>query len=221
MRRTTELFQTEGKSNVVATIHNVSEAARDFGISTVVVFASEIENVLSLKHMMGKSGQIVAVTFPSEYTALVDGRSQYVGIRSERDVQALMQAGIMISRGVLPFSVVDTPDSAYLRGAIQAFGLMGGGTQLCIQAVLIACDAGNVNEGERCIAMCADTALVLRAGHSYRFGRDNSLLSIEHIICKPVNYQITRPKAVPVLEETASSDPIRALNSGEPEKPTE
>jgi hypothetical protein len=56
----------------------------------------------------------------------------------------------------------------------------------------MACDAGHVDAGERCIAMSADTAVVARAGHSWNFFLKESTLAIEHFLCKPQYYQISR-----------------------------
>ena len=77
----------------------------------------------------------------------------------------------------------------------------------------MACDSGYVNEGERCIVMSADTALVVRAGHAYRFLSEASAFAIEHVLCKPVNYQITKaPLSQFVPAATAIDVPAAQLS---------
>ncbi len=54
---------------------------------------------------------------------------------------------------------------------------------LCVQAVLMASDAGFVELGEHVIAMTSDTSILVRSAGTERFLTD---LIVREIICKPV-----------------------------------
>jgi hypothetical protein len=92
--------------------------------------------------------------------------------------------------------------------------------QLCVQAVLMGCDAGAIQPAQRCIAMSADTAIVAHAENAFNFLGDQSRFSIEHIICKPVAYSITRPSVTALQGSHASAiapateQPLGALPTG-------
>ena len=74
----------------------------------------------------------------------------------------------------------------------RAFGVLGGGFSFCIQAVLMACDAGAVAAGERVAAMSADTSLVVLASQSESFLSSFTGLLVNHIICRPMLYDISK-----------------------------
>jgi len=74
----------------------------------------------------------------------------------------------------------------------EAYGALGGGFALCIQAVLVACDAGSVLSGERVVVAAADTAFVVIASRSENFLSPVEGLLVEHIICRPSQYQISK-----------------------------
>ena len=77
--------------------------------------------------------------------------------------------------------------------AAEAFGVLGGGFSLCVQAVLVACDAGAVDAGERVVSMSADTSIVALASRTETFLSAHQGLIVEHIICRPMRYGISKP----------------------------
>lgn len=75
----------------------------------------------------------------------------------------------------------------------EAYGVFGGGFALCIQALLIACDAGFVQNGERVVVAAADTGFIARATRTETFLSPFEGMLIEHIICRPERYSISKP----------------------------
>jgi hypothetical protein len=212
MKATTQLYKYEGRDNLKATLDNVAKATNSFDIDTIVIFAALTESVMRLRELVDESRNIVAVTFPADFTALVDGVPRYVGISSDEDQRRLKDAGITLVRGVMPFWGVG--DSEANRMFRKALDLFGGGLQLCVQALLMACDAGAVAAGKRCIAMAADTAVVAHSENAFRFLGDQSRFAIEHVICKPVAYSISRPSVTDLSVVLETAKPL----AGEPPK---
>lgn len=64
---------------------------------------------------------------------------------------------------------------------------------LCVQAVLMACDAGAIALGERVVVMSADSAFVVRACQSESFLSPHTGLVVEHVVCRPSTYNISKP----------------------------
>lgn len=197
MKLTTTLHENEGRANLPETIRLVARFAQDFDVRKVIVFAAHGEGVLQLREMLERERTIVAVTFPAGLTASPEGKQIFIGMPSAEDRRLLGEAGVAIIQGIMPFRAIGEVDSISLRTLKRALDLFGGSLELCVQAVLMACDAGQLYEGERCIVMTSDTGLVVRAGNAFRFMRDQSAFSVEHIICKPLHYQITRKSAYP------------------------
>lgn len=195
----TKLFESEGKHNIRATIRIVARAAAKLGIRKVVIFASSGRNILALRKALPPEVNILAVTFPAGLTATPsEGESVLMGIPSREERQALRQEGIPIHQGIMPLRALGENVSPIIDAMKRVFALFGGGTELCVQATLMATDAGYLAEGERCIAMSADTAMIMRAGNAFRFLKPYSRVSVEHILCKPINYQISRRGAEPM-----------------------
>jgi hypothetical protein len=222
MKLETEIFETEGKQNVNAVIDIVSAAAANFSIDTVIVFAAAADKVLRLRKTVTQNVSVIAVTFPAGMVAHSEGSELvYIGMPSSEDRAALRKEGIQLVQGVMPFRALGeiSPVPDVLR---RTFALFGGGTELCVQAVLMASDAGHLREGDRCLVMSADTALIMRAGNAFRFLRDTSRVVIEHILCKPASYQISRKFATPVespleyVETIEAELPLAIESEGSP-----
>ena len=210
----TRLFEHEGKQNLAETIRAVVKAADALDIRHVVVFTSDGDSVLSLRRRLADHREIYAATFPHEMVAHPpDGPATFMGIPS-RDIRLKLDAlEIPIVQGSMPFRVAPESDTSIaLR---YALGVFGGGVQLCIQAVLMACDAGYLDAGERCIGMSADTAMIMRAGHSWQFLRPASTIAVEHILCKPQYYQISRGDQELEIARYYSREPSPAKGQSE------
>jgi hypothetical protein len=75
----------------------------------------------------------------------------------------------------------------------EAYSVLGGGFALGIQAVLMACDAGAVQSGERVLAVTADTSFVAIACRTESFLSPTEGLLVEHFICRPMRYPVSKP----------------------------
>jgi hypothetical protein len=108
------------------------------------------------------------------------------------DLQAL---GVEFVSAHLPFKGIhDGRDrSSEWSRVAEAFGILGGGFALCVQAVLVATDAGAVQSGERVAVAAADTAFAAIACRTDAFLSPIDGILIEHIICRPQRYTISKP----------------------------
>lgn len=201
MRLSTEIFQNEGKQNVRAVIRNVAKASKALAVRKVIIFASSADNVIKLRKALPKDSLVLVVTFPAGMVATLSADNYVlIGMPSSEDRRALRQLGVPVLQGVMPMRAFGDAVSPAIDAMKRVFALFGGGVELCVQAVMMASDAGYLSEGERCIVMSADTALVMRAGNAFRFMKPHSKAAIEHVLCKPLVYQISRRAATPTDE---------------------
>jgi hypothetical protein len=202
MRLSTLLHQREGTMNLPATVAEVAKVVRKQEIDFVAVFSSLGNGALMLSDLVDESIRIVAVTFPAGTTAQSGEDRVLLGIPSAERRRELAARNISIVQGTMPlrgFDEVRGPESVgYIRRTLEMFG---GSLSLCVQAVLMACDAGAIMPGSRCISMTSDTAAIFRAEHAHRLLAASSKFAVEHIICKPLRYSVTRPAVA--MEEPA------------------
>jgi hypothetical protein len=191
-RYPTEYFLKEGKENLSRCLHATFDAVEAHNIKKVVIFTSAGQGVvMALNEYCSQERfagvKLVAVTFPSQ--------TQFsAGDPSEHQIPShvcdfFTEKKVPIVRAHLPF---DPIRSHYEGHGIlgQDFSLVGnalrifcGSMSLCVQATLMASDAGHVELGEHVIAMTSDTSILVRAAGTSRFLTD---LIVREIICKPV-----------------------------------
>jgi len=228
MKLSTRIYENEGYGNLRQTVRDVARAATAYDIKRIVVFTAVGDGALMLRHKLDESFAIIAVSFPPDTigvsrTAELGVHDPAVTVRSK-----IEHLGIPVVQGSMPFMGLDPRFSASGPSAVKVvFGVFGGGMQLCVQAVLMASDAGLIRQGDRCISMSADTALVCRGGHSHNFLSTKTTFAVEHIICKPLFYQISRPELnvgvfeeaqVPQSMETTDVSPDTSDTTSEHEK---
>ncbi len=127
--------------------------------------------------------QMIAVTFPPS-TRLPDGNPYRMSIQAEAFLRA-MKVEIVSSR--LPFDglgVGSTSDHEY-RMIKRVLSHFGRSMPLCVQAILQACDAGLLKEGEDAIGITGDLAAVITASTTSNFLAEGSHFCIREFICKP------------------------------------
>ena len=104
-------------------------------------------------------------------------------------LEVLRSNGVPLVRAHLPFDPISAQfqnhgvlgqDFSLIGNALSIFG---GGISLCVQAVLMACDAGEVSLGEHAVVMTSDTSLLVRAAPTARLLTD---FIVREILCKPV-----------------------------------
>jgi hypothetical protein len=194
----TEYFLQEGRENLKQCLHATFEAAAIHNIKKVIIFtAAGLGVKMAIQDYRSQEKyadiELIAVTFSSH-------------------TQLLSSQNVPIVRAHLPFDPIRTQFSGHgLLG--QDFSLIGnalrifcGSMSLCVQAVLMASDAGYVALGEHVIAMTSDTSILVRAAGTSRFLTD---LIVREIICKPVLLTIGKSeKTESVLENSSDKDQV-------------
>lgn len=219
----TEYFLKEGRDNLSRCLDATFAAAAAHNIKKIVIFTAAgtgvkmaVDNYLSQPQYSGI--ELIAVTFPSQSHFTSDNPSEY--LISDDLAEHFAKLNIPIVRAHLPLDPIRTHYEG--RGILgQDFGLIdnalrifSGGMSLCVQAVLMASDAGHLALGEHTIAMTADTSILVRAAATSRFLTD---LIVREILCKPVLLTIGKsekhgnsleaPEPKPVLELQPPKDP--------------
>ena len=163
MQRTIEYFESSGRANTERTLALACERARQAGIEHVVMACTRGYTAgLALDSCAGLNLVAVGIErdrFPAE------------------QIERFEQVGkVIFSREI------DCPYPADMQAAFRRFGQ---GTKVAVQVVVLAVQAGLIQEGDTVIGIGgasqgADTALVIRASGNY------SDVYISEIICKPI-----------------------------------
>lgn len=155
--------------------------------------------------------KLVAVTFP-EGKHFTEANKPII-VEIPADQKALFESkGVSIVKAHSPFDPITSPGRQ--RGVLgQDLSLVGdaldvlcGSMSLCVQAILLACDAGVVSLREHVIALTSDTAVLAQAATTARMLSD---LIVREILCKPAVLTISR-------KEIADKFPLQLeLGTGE------
>jgi len=214
----TDYFLQEGKGNLSRCLKATFAAAAAHHVQKIVIFTSAGKGVLmALEDYCSQEPyadiNVIAVTFPSQ-TQFTAGDPADHAIPPELE-KHFFDRNVAVIRAHLPF---DPIRSHYQGHGIlgQDFSLIGnalrifsGGMSLCVQAVLMASDAGRIALGEHVIAMTSDTSVLVRAAGTSRFLTD---LVVREIICKPVLLTIGKSESV---ESFAANTIEGAVNTPE------
>lgn len=203
----TEYFLNEGKANLEACLKATFAAAVAHQVRKIVVFTSAgrgalmaSEDYCSLEQY--SHIQVIAVTFPSQTQFTMGDPSEHA--ISDETARTLAGKNIPIVQAHLPFDHIRThyeghgvlgQDFSLIGNALRIFG---GSMSLCVQAVLMASDAGLIKLGEHVMAMTSDTSILVRAAATSRFLTD---LIVREIICKPVILTIGKSEQTSVFIE--------------------
>lgn len=216
----TTYFLQEGKENLEETLAITFRAAKEHKIGKVVIFTAKGEGIRIATEKFSTNPdyqniKLVAVTFP-QGKGFTNQERQPIDIDiTDENKKLFAEWSIPIIRAHLPFD----PIAAHFknRGVLgQDLSLVGdalemfcGSMSLCVQAVLVACDARAVDIGEPVIAATSDTAILVQATCTRKM---LSELVIREILCKPAILNIGREERVDNLME---APPI--TNKQEPE----
>jgi len=194
----------EGRPSLEACMDATYAHCRKYGVNVVVMYTATGEGPCMALDRYANNPEfsqvrLVAVTPPAQRRYIADPRNREAepvrsGIVGERRVR-LTEADIPIISARLPFRSAADPELGVtdpMQLVDRAFGVLGGGFSLCIQAAMIACDAGAVAPGEFVAAMSADTALVIVATHTEAFLSSTHGLLVQHVICRPSLYDISK-----------------------------
>ena len=204
-------------------------AAKQQNVEKIVIFTARGEGVqLALEKFCPldeyQNIKLVAVTFPQgkEFTS----QNKPLDVRISDEAERLMKEhSVPIVRAHLPFDPIAPPfkDRGVLAQDLSlvesALNIFGGGMSLCIQAVVLACDAGAIGLGEHVIAMTSDTSILVQAATTRRMLRE---LVVREILCKPAVLSIGRNESqiegrIPQVLATRESDKGKVIEAGEAE----
>lgn len=213
-------FLQEGRDNLPECLKVAFQAAKQQNIEKIVIFTARGEGVqLALDHYCSleeyKNIKLVAVTFPQGKEFTFDKKP--LQIQFSPDTQRSMtERNIPLIKAHLPFDPIAPPfmDRGVLAQDLSlvesALNIFGGSMSLCVQAVVLACDAGAIGLGEHVIAMTSDTAILVQASTTRRMLRE---LVVREILCKPAILSIGRNESQ--IEGRISP---KMIDAGMPEK---
>lgn len=190
-------FEREGRENLSQVLRVVKSALRkraDLRSCKVVVFTAIGEGpALAYNLLQEFDPEIIAVTFPSDFFVVRDGKRFYPRIPEK--IQALFNGlNIKVISTRLPFDDLEnvTIHNEQMKLIKNVITLFGGGFVQCIQAVLQACDHNAVQVGERVISVTGDSAAIMTASTTKAFLSKGTGLVINEILCKARNFTIAR-----------------------------
>jgi hypothetical protein len=208
-------FLQEGRENLRECLRIAFDAAANHSIRKIVIFTAEGQGVkIALDEFCSKPQfsniNLVAVTFPvgKPFTDQ-DGNPIHVEIAPALRAE-FNDRNVAIVKAHLPFDSIAPgthsrsvlgEDLSLVRSALNIFG---GSMSLCVQAVMVACDAGEVTNMEHVIALTSDTAVLVQASPTSNMLRS---LAIREILCKPAIYSIGRGEGADQLPLRLSEAP--------------
>ncbi|MGE5113887.1 MAG: hypothetical protein ACM3JB_23735 [Acidobacteriaceae bacterium] len=146
--------------------------------------------------------RLVAVTFPVG-KPFTNAAGEHLKVEIPTTLREEMrQRGIPVVRAHLPFDPISgTYPSRGVLGqdlnlVANALNMFGGSMSLCVQAIVMACDAGEVQPGDHVIALTSDTAILAQAAPTANMLKG---LAIREVLCKPAIYTIGRNESVDQL----------------------
>lgn len=201
-------FVREGRQNLPQVLRIVKKALRkrpELAALRIVIFTAVGEGpVLAYNSLQEFDPRIIAVTFPPDFSVKQKESDDRYFPRIPQKLQAFFDGvGIPVLTGRLPFDGIEGIDTHNDRMRLikSVLGIFGGGFSLSVQAVLSACDRGELTPGEEVISITGDSAAVMTATTTAKFLSKGGGLSINEILCKPRNLTISRN----LSDERASS----------------
>jgi len=199
-------FSGEGRENltsVIKVVRNRLKKRPQLRGLKLVIFTAYGEGPARAYGMLEDyDPKIIAVTCPPDFT--VKRGDQIYKPQIDPKLRKFFDGvGIKVLTGRLPFDKIEGMDGhnremQLLRNALSLFG---GGVVPCLQAVLQACDMGEVGIGEQVIAISGDWAVLMTASTTNAAFTRESGASINEIFCKPNTFDICRVTPTPVKPE--------------------
>jgi len=196
----TAYFLQEGRDNLKNCLQIAFASARQQNVSKIVIFTAQGEGVrIALESFSAQPEyshiRLVAVSFSNGKIFTNKNGEKIEAKISPEDVSFFRQHNVPIVRAHLPFDPI-TPffKSSGMLGqdlslVSEALGIFGGSMALCVQAITVACDAGEVEIGEHVIALTSDTAILAQASNTDRMLGE---LIVREILCKAAVLTISR-----------------------------
>jgi hypothetical protein len=230
-------FLQEGRDNLRNCLQIAFASAKQQNVSKIVIFTARGEGVRIALELFCSQPEyshikLVAVSFANG-KIFTDKKGERIEARiSPEDLELFKQHNIPVVRAHLPFDPI-TPFHGNngmlgqdLSLVSEALSVFGGSMPLCIQAIMMGCDAGAVEIGEHVIALTSDTAILAQASNTDRMLGE---LIVREILCKAAVLTISRkehsekmpgqlsfemepePKTVPAPIEISEAKPPKKL----------
>lgn len=172
-------FEKPGEANTPEVLSLVNDRARERQITTVVLASTRGETARAAVEALEGTG-IKLVVVPWQY-----GFGEPHPFPREL-VAELEKKGHKVHFGTMLFHTEDLYGTDTPKAMANLLRIFGQGTKVCVEIIMMACDGGCIEAGERIIAVAgsafgADTAVVATASPSNKLTR----LRIHEIICKP------------------------------------
>jgi hypothetical protein len=179
-------FEKPGEVNTPEVLSLVKERAKEREITTIVVASTRGETAKAAADVFEGSG-IKLVVVPWQY-----GFGEPHPFPREL-VAELEVKGHEVHFGTMLFHTEDLYGTDTPKTMANLLRIFGQGTKVCVEIIMMACDGGCIEVGEKVIAVAgsafgADTAVVATASPSNKL----TGLRIHEIICKPL---LVRKKA--------------------------
>ncbi len=190
-------FEGEGRDNQERTIDAVVDRWRDDRSLPIICFTWGGESALRVREVINDTCRLIAVT-PSPNQPVhseEEGRIYPPTARPETQ-EKLREAGIPTVTGIQAFDdmIIPGADSVKHETIRETLRMISGALSLCVNAVLMACSAGQVVPGEEVISFASDTAIVAVAAiHPFVFHPGEGF-ELREILCKPRVLTHTRPR---------------------------
>jgi len=206
-------FDGEGRKNLASVIkvirRRLSKDATLRGLKLVILTGYGEGPARAYNMLEEFEPRIIAVTFPPDYTFKI-GDEIYKPQIDPKLKKFFDGVGIKVLTGRLPFDRIEgmeghNRDMQLVRNALTIFG---GGVVLCVQAVLQACDMGELQIGEQVIAISGDWAVLATASTTAAaFTRERGF-TIGEIFCKPNRFDLCRIAPISENAPKESAGPV-------------
>ena len=193
-------FETERPANLECTVELAVQRAVELRIRKLVIFTTRGKGPkLALPLAAAHGLEIIAATSAHgeqlKERSDPDAQPETVGITDPELRKELEANGVRIVSGLLPFQDIFLPGvpDTKLTVISEVLDLIAGGLRLCVQAIIMATEAGYVRPGEDVVAMAADVAIVATGCYKLLLFSPFDGMQIREIICKPRNLTRTKP----------------------------
>ncbi len=179
-------FEKPGKENTAKTVELALAAAKEAGISTLVVASGSGETARYFQAAAEQGIQVVVVTHANGYKQ-PGGQEMPPVVRQE-----LEACGMKVVTTTHVLSGAERGLSTRLGGVYpieimaHTLRMLGQGTKVCVECAVMALDCGAIQpEPVVCVGGTgrgADTAWILRPAHA----QDILSTKLDRLICKPI-----------------------------------
>jgi hypothetical protein len=190
-------FDREGRENLPQVLKIVRRAFNkrpDLRALKLIVFTATGDGpALAYAQLHEYEPQIIAVTFPPDFSVMRGTERIYPQI-SPKLHRFFDGVGVKIITGRRPFDAIEgvPAHNEQMQLIRDVLTLFGGSVSLCIQAVLSACDSGEIAIGEKVVGITGDLAAVITASTTKKFLAKEAGMVVNEILCKPRNLTLSR-----------------------------